>query len=195
MKRLGTALAAATVALGACGAPSPNDGAQYFDNITPTPSNLQAEATRLAAAETTGPLPRAPQEPPSRTAAISNTQDFGAIQQQETIASDAAKRERLRETYEVVAPEALPEAPAGPNLAAYAISQKHAVGTRTYRRFNIGISNCGQYRGDPDKAQRAFLAAGGPERDRKRLDPDGDGFACDWNPDTYRRLISATKNG
>ena len=31
-----------------------------------------------------------------------------------------------------------------------------------------------------------FLAAGGPERDRKGIDPDGDGFACGFNPAPFR---------
>ena len=37
-----------------------------------------------------------------------------------------------------------------------------------------------------DQAQEAFLAAGGPERDGKALDPDGDGFACAWDPRPFR---------
>ena len=33
---------------------------------------------------------------------------------------------------------------------------------------------------------KAFLEAGGPKRDRKGLDPDGDGFACAWDPRPFR---------
>jgi hypothetical protein len=42
-----------------------------------------------------------------------------------------------------------------------------------------------------DAAQEAFLAAGGPERDRNNLDPDGDGFACWWDPEPFRRAMRA----
>ena len=38
-------------------------------------------------------------------------------------------------------------------------------------------------------AQEAFLKAGGPERDRYGLDPDGDGFACRWDPTPFRAAI------
>ena len=38
----------------------------------------------------------------------------------------------------------------------------------------------------PDQAQQDFLAKGGPERDRMGVDPDGDGFACAWDPRPFR---------
>ena len=44
-----------------------------------------------------------------------------------------------------------------------------------------GVGNCGRFR-DADAAQRAFLAGGGPARDRYGIDPDGDGFACTGIP-------------
>ena len=50
-----------------------------------------------------------------------------------------------------------------------------------------GLGNCGRFR-DQDAAQRAFLAGGGPEADRYGIDPDGDGFACRWDPTPYRQL-------
>jgi hypothetical protein len=31
-------------------------------------------------------------------------------------------------------------------------------------------------------AQKAFIDAGGPDADIQNLDPDGDGYACDYNP-------------
>ena len=43
---------------------------------------------------------------------------------------------------------------------------------------------------NPFDAQRAFLAAGGPDQDRLGLDPDGDGFVCGWSPLPYRSLQS-----
>ncbi len=187
----------------ACGAPqAPNDQDQYFDNITPDPAALQAQDNRLRAAETgtTAQNVQLPAETTNTTvavgqenAAISNTQDFKAVTEKETIASDAAKLAALKESYTVIEPEALPQRSGdGVNLAAYALSQKHAVGTRVYRRFSVGGNNCGRYRTDPDGAQRAFLKAGGPAKDRRRLDSDGDGFACGWNPDRYRSLLQQT---
>ena len=52
---------------------------------------------------------------------------------------------------------------------------------------DAGVGNCGRFR-DADAAQRAFLAGGGPERDRYGVDPDGDGFACSFDPSLYRAL-------
>jgi hypothetical protein len=33
------------------------------------------------------------------------------------------------------------------------------------------------------------LANGGPERDKEGLDPDGDGFACGWDPRPFRSAL------
>jgi N-acetyl-anhydromuramyl-L-alanine amidase AmpD len=44
---------------------------------------------------------------------------------------------------------------------------------------------CSDFR-TTDLAQDWFLTNGGPDRDRSRLDPDGDGFACNWSPERYR---------
>ena len=189
--------------LAACAAPQrPNDQDQYFDNITPDPAALDAENQRLRTAETGGATSTQTVQLPSdggaaatavgtENASISQTQDFNVVTQQETIASDAAKLAALKETYTVIEPEALPTRSGGNdvNLASYALSQKHAVGTKKFRRFSLESSGCSRYRKDADAAQRAFLQAGGPEKDRRRLDGDGDGFACDWNPDRYRNLL------
>lgn len=185
--------------LAACAEPqSPNDQDQYFDNITPDPSALPAENNRLRTAETgTGQTVQLPadgtvtaaQPVVTENASISRTQNFKVVTQQETIASDAAKLAALKQTYTVFEPEALPQRRGqGVNLAAYALSQKHAVGTKKFRRF-AGSGGCGRYRNGPDAAQREFLKSGGPTKDRKRLDGDGDGFACGWNPDKYRSLL------
>ena len=185
--------------LAACSAPAPNDGEQYFDNITPDPSALAAEEERLALAENTSNVKRKTTTviPPAdqKDTGISQTQEFAVVSEAETIESDAAKLAALKDAYQVVEPKAAPTREGNVNLAAYAISQKQAVGTKVYSRFPLGVGGCGRYRSDPDAAQRAFLQAGGPEKDRKRLDPDGDGFACDWNPETYRRLLAARESG
>lgn len=79
----------------------------------------------------------------------------------------------------------------GVNVALFAKQTTNQIGQKIYdRSFGARISSagaCGRYRSDDD-AQRAFLAAGGPDRDPLGLDPDGDGFACDWNPAPYRAL-------
>lgn len=184
--------------LAGCATEMPNDQDQYFDNITPDPASLQIERQRLTDAETGGQPVQLPADAsdststpirPTENAAISNTQDFTVVKEQETIASDAAKLAALRQTYQIVDPVPLPERSDDTNLASYALSQKQAVGTKTYSRFDTSQSGCGRYRNDADGAQRRFLETGGPQKDRSNLDADGDGFACNWNPDFYRSLL------
>lgn len=108
---------------------------------------------------------------------------------------DAAKAQRdldsARSQLVVVSPTALPNRVDGVNIALYAAQSGNAVGERVYSRSAgarvSGVGSCGRYR-DPDAAQRAFLAAGGPQVDKLGLDPDGDGFACSWDPAPYRAL-------
>ena len=45
---------------------------------------------------------------------------------------------------------------------------------------------CARYP-SPEAAQQAFLSSGGPKRDPKNLDPDGDGFACYWDPTPFQQ--------
>jgi hypothetical protein len=120
---------------------------------------------------------------------ISDEQDFGAVSARETIESDKERIARNRANYEVVQPTALPQRTGntGPNIVAFALSTTHAPGTPVYRRSGFGGKGaaCARY-GSSDLAQEAFLAEGGPERDRKGLDPDGDGFACGWDPRPFR---------
>ena len=73
---------------------------------------------------------------------------------------------------------------------AFALSTTNPVGQPIYDR--PGRYNEDRYRkacsefASPDQAQAAFLASGGPDRDRRGLDPDGDGFACFWDPSPFR---------
>ena len=80
----------------------------------------------------------------------------------------------------------------GPNLVQYAISTTNPVGQQAYDRSSLQLRDpakvCQSY-GSADKAQAAFLDAGGPEKDRKGLDPDGDGFACGWDPTPFRNAV------
>ena len=121
---------------------------------------------------------------------ISDEQDFQAVAQRETIESDRARIERNRSQYQVIQPGALPTRPGatGPNIVDYALATNHPVGAQLYRRSALGGNNgarCAGY-ASPDLAQEAFLARGGPERDRLGLDPDGDGYACGWDPSPFR---------
>ncbi len=108
---------------------------------------------------------------------------------------DAAKAERdleaARNQLVVVQPGSVPTETSGVNVALYAKQASNAVGQSVYRRSAgarvTGIGGCGRY-GSADAAQRAFLAAGGPTSDPNGLDPDGDGFACQFDPAPYRAL-------
>ena len=123
---------------------------------------------------------------------ISDEQSFDAVAGRETIESDAERLERLRAQRQEVAPVPIPERTDNgrPNVVAFALSTQNRVGEPLYRRSGtVSASrfqrNCAGY-ASADKAQEDFLAAGGPERDRRGLDPDGDGFACFWDPSPFR---------
>lgn len=124
---------------------------------------------------------------------ISDEQDFAAVSSRETIESDRDRLARQRQNLEVAQPEAVPERPSGraaPNIVSFALSTNNAVGQSVYdrsRNFNQDRYRraCGEF-ASSDQAQAAFLAAGGPQRDRRGLDPDGDGFACFWDPSPFR---------
>ena len=91
------------------------------------------------------------------------------------------------------------EAPAasGPNLFVYALSTRHAIGEERYPRrhplrWRRWEAACAQYP-HQDLAQEAFLAAGGPEKDPEHMDPDGDGYACWWDPAPFRQAATTVK--
>lgn len=122
---------------------------------------------------------------------VSDEQDFGAVTQRESIESDKQRIACNRQQYVVVQPGAIPQRPGdeGPNIAAYALSTNNPPGVKLYNRPPFYLTNpvkaCAKFTA-PDKAQQAFLAAGGPQKDSKALDPDGDGFACAWDPRPFR---------
>jgi hypothetical protein len=92
-----------------------------------------------------------------------------------------------------VDPASLPtRAGSGPNLVQYALTTNNAVGQPTYERSSLQLRDpakvCQGY-SSADQAQSAFLDSGGPEKDRKGLDPDGDGFACGWDPTPFRNAV------
>ena len=128
---------------------------------------------------------------------LSDEQDFEAVAQRETIESDAERRASQMAIREQVEPTALPERPedTGPNIIEYALNAPNVLGQQWYSRFIFASQaraqrNCAAYI-TAEEAQRDFLARGGPERDRLGVDPDGDGFACDWDPAPY---IAALRN-
>ena len=90
----------------------------------------------------------------------------------------------------IVQPTALPSRVDGVNVALFARQTTNPVGQKIYDRSAGlgGFSSACRKFADPDDAQRAFLAAGGPQTDQYGLDPDGDGFACAWDPTPYREL-------
>ena len=128
---------------------------------------------------------------------LSDEQSFDAVAGRETIESDAQRRAAQAAAREQIAPTALPERPAntGPNIVEYALSAPNVKGQEWYSRSLLSGDgrfrrNCADYP-TADDAQRDFLARGGPERDRRGIDPDGDGFACGWDPAPF---IQAVRN-
>lgn len=128
---------------------------------------------------------------------ISDEQDFDAVSDRESIESDAARRAEQAAQFEQIAVTAVPtrEGGGGPNIVAYAINAPNAKGQEWYSRLRMSGQrrfqrNCAKYR-SPDDAQRAFLTRGGPERDPTGIDPDGDGFACGWDPAPFRLAASS----
>lgn len=128
---------------------------------------------------------------------ISDEQDFQAVSARESIASDRDRIARQRAQYQVIEVTSVPghSVSGGPNIVAYALSTSHAPGTEVYRRINPlrwsrWENACLQYR-NQDAAQEAFLENGGPERDSGLLDPDGDGYACWWDPTPLRQAMAS----
>ena len=77
------------------------------------------------------------------------------------------------------------------NIVLFARQTKNEIGDKLYNRILAKRKNqtsCLRFV-TQDDAQRFFLEKNGPEKDHWNLDPDGDGFACDWDPEPYRSLI------
>lgn len=124
---------------------------------------------------------------------ISVENSFDVVSANRSIEDDAARVAAQKQQYQVASVQSVPsrDGGEGPNIVAYALSSKHAPGTQIYQRIGLNKQskyerNCAVYAG-PDMAQIAFLEKGGPERDRLGLDPDGDGFACGWDPRPFRK--------
>jgi hypothetical protein len=202
------------ILLAGCATTAPNDSPDYFDSITPDPANLEVQAQEEQLQQAEG-LPQTVLPPangtvqsgstviPAKKSAngkavplsdgtISNSQDFQVVKANETIASDAAKIQSLKDNYTIVEPGAAPVRGSGINLAKYALAQTNPVGQKAYTRYSIGNGRakrkCARFK-SADEAQQAFLKSGGPQKDRIGIDPDGDGYACNWSPATYRSML------
>jgi hypothetical protein len=182
--RIGAAIDAADGTAPAATLGAPLTGTTAFDPSRPrgdAPAGIQTQSGEaVTAAGLAG------------SAAISDEQEFDAVAQRETIQSDAERIQRNRDQYVQIQPSALPERPAdtGPNIVAFALSTTHNVGAQTYRRSGFGGNPeraCAKF-ASADLAQQAFLERGGPQRDRLGVDPDGDGFACSWDPRPFRAV-------
>lgn len=184
----------ALLALAACDTSVPNDGqvAQTMPISDETVATTALDDSGEAVAdqgETGGSVVITTDNP-----TISDTQDFEAVTERLTIEDDKAKLAAQREKFREIEPTALPTRNGKTaNVVEYALKTTNNVGEKLYSRLNplgatIARRNCTRYR-QADDAQLAFLEAGGPKRDSKNLDPDGDGFACDWSPETYRSLV------
>jgi hypothetical protein len=150
---------------------------------------LNASPANPAPAAASGPAPTVV----SNARGISGENDFDAVSAQRDIQDDARLIAQNRAQYQVVAPEALPSREGNrPNIVAYALQTSHPVGTALYRRMGFNQEAkfqraCAGF-ASADLAQEAFLAAGGPQKDRQGMDPDGDGYACSWNPAPFRAV-------
>lgn len=169
-------------------------GAQTTSRVASTTAQTAASTDTQAGVVQASPSNPAPV---LRSGGISAENDFGAVSAQRSIESDAALRARNKEQYQVIQPTALPtrQGGSGPNIVSYALQTSHPKGQRLYRRsgFNAQAKfqrNCAKF-ASPDMAQSAFLAAGGPKKDRQGLDPDGDGYACAWDPAPFRAVRAA----
>ncbi len=127
--------------------------------------------------------------------AMSDEQDFEAVSQRESIESDALRLSRQRATRVDFTPQDIPERKGAANVAEYAVASINIVGNKIYRRDMKSenkttlVERCSAL-GSAYAAQQTFLDAGGPEIDELHIDPDGDGFACNWSPEIYRSLVN-----
>ena len=116
----------------------------------------------------------------AQTGTVGNAQNIAAVPAR----TDAQQAAALRRAQTFTVPP--PPTDARVNIIGYALNAPNVKGQEWYSRSLFSGQgrferNCLKY-ASADAAQIDFLAAGGPERDRKGIDPDGDGFACGWDP-------------
>ena len=82
------------------------------------------------------------------------------------------------------------------NLAVFARSVSNKVGEKIYFRNFLSTdvnSGCKKFL-NKNAAQIFFLKNGGPKNDYHDIDTDGDGFACTWDPEIYRKIDPLNEN-
>ncbi len=167
-------------------------GQSTASNALPANTGVDPLRTQGLDASPSNPAPQL-----ANSGGLSDEQNFDAVSGRETIQSDADRRAAQAAARQQVAPTAVPERPrdVGPNIVEFAINAPNKLGQPWYSRSLLSGDgrfrrNCADY-ASPDDAQRDFLARGGPDRDRRGIDPDGDGFACGWDPAPF---IQAFRN-
>ena len=78
------------------------------------------------------------------------------------------------------------------NLAVFARTAKNKVREKVYNRNPFGSNDgsaCEKFTNEND-AQIFFLKNDGPKFDYYNMDQDGDGFACRWDPEIFRKINS-----
>ncbi|WP_435230205.1 hypothetical protein ACMAZE_16730 [Pseudopelagicola sp. nBUS_20] len=178
------------------GAASPTEATDVSDLARETRVALDAANSNSG----NSPLQASPSNPAPALLSnpgISDENDFDAVGQRRSIEEDAAQRERNKANYKVIEPTEIPKrsGQSGSNIVAYALSTNNPKGSRAYQRMGLTSAarherNCAKF-SRADQAQAAFLSRGGPKVDRFGLDPDGDGYACAWDPAPFRK---AAKN-
>ncbi|MBJ3763894.1 hypothetical protein ILP92_14165 [Maribius pontilimi] len=173
--------------LSAAGLPSGGNGSGGLPPVDTVGAGAPLDARGPVATQSSPATPVSVNNP-----GISDEQSFEAVSSRESIESDAERLERQAQAYRVIQPTAVPtrSGASGPNIVQYALSTTNARGQSIYRRSGISLQSrsvraCQRYP-SPDLAQEAFLERGGPEKDSLNLDPDGDGFACSWDPAPFR---------
>lgn len=167
-----------------------------------TLDGAEAQAANTAAAQNSGvaPVNATPSNPSpqavSNSAGLSDENSFQAVSAERDIQADAALIAQNRANYQLITPTDLPPRPDSdaPNIVEYALRTTNPVGTQLYDRSNFNAASryaraCASFP-SADRAQEEFLASGGPQKDRKGMDPDGDGFACTWDPAPFRAARS-----
>ncbi len=195
-----------TVASVAVPAPAPVTSAQSLGPAISAQQPTQQDAILEAAASLqqtqansgVAPVQASPSNPAPQIVenpGISDENDFQAVSLRESIQSDAQRIEQNRAQYQVVQPTAVPsrEGVSQPNIVQYALETRHPKGVRVYSRVGLNLTarsrrNCADF-ASADLAQIEFLTNGGPRRDRQSLDPDGDGYACGWDPAPFRTAV------
>jgi hypothetical protein len=172
----------------------PSPQAVSSETLAPASASGIAQANSIA----NGSVQASPSNaaPVLRAGGISDENNFNAVSGQRSIEGDAAKRAQNQQEYQVIQPTALPtrQGGGGPNIVAFALAAKNAKGQRAYKRNSYNAQkkyqkSCSGF-ASPDQAQQAFLTGGGPVNDRKGMDPDGDGFACAWDPAPFRSAVN-----